>query len=163
MKFNYCPQCGEKLGLREIGDEGLMPFCNKCDVPYFDWFGQCIISAVINEYGEIALLKQERVSKIYWGLVAGYIKKGETLEEAVIREVEEETGQKVEKVEYLASYYHEKKELLMVGFICEVKKRKFNKSKEIDQVEWYSFERAKELLRSGSIARQLFESIKSMK
>ncbi len=159
MEFKYCPQCGEKLELREIGDEGLMPFCNQCKVPYFDWFGQCIIAAVVNEYGEIALLKQSGVSKSYWGLVAGYIKRGETLEETAIREVEEETGQLVEKIEYISSYYYEKKELLMAGFKCEVKKREFNISKEIDEVEWYTFEKAKELLREGSIARRLFESV----
>lgn len=162
MKFIYCPQCGEKLNLREIGDEGLLPFCNKCEVPYFDWFGQCIIAAVVNEYGEIALLKQESISKTNWGLVAGYIKKGETLEDTAIREVKEETGQIVEKIEYISSYYYEKKELLMVGFRCEVKKREFNISKEIDEVEWYSFEKAKELLREGSIAKQLFETVMKM-
>ena len=102
-------------------------------MPYFDWFGPCVIAAVINEDNEIALLKQGP----YWGLVAGYIKKGETLEETVIREVEEETGQRVDRLEYMASYYLEKKELLMTGFKCEVRKRAFNKSKEIEQVEWF--------------------------
>lgn len=162
MEFKYCPQCGEKLTLSEIGDEGLMPFCNKCKVPYFDWFGQCIIAAVVNEYKEVALLKQESVSITNWGLVAGYIKKGETLEDTVIREIKEETGQIVEKIEYISSYYYEKKELLMVGFRCEVKKREFNISKEIEEVGWYSFEKAKELLREGSIARQLFETVVKM-
>lgn len=140
-----------------------MPFCNKCEVLYFDWFGQRIISAVINEYGELALLKQEHVSNTYWGLVAGYVKNIETLEEAVVREIEEETGHKVEKIKYLASYYHDKKELLMAGFVCEVKKRKFNKSKEIDQIEWFSFEKAEELLRDGIIAKQIFGLIKNTK
>ncbi len=153
MEFTYCPQCGDKLGLEEIGDEGLIPFCSQCRVPYFDWFGPCIIAAVINEEGEIALLKQGP----YWGLVAGHIKKGESLEETVIREVAEETGQRVDHLEYMASYYLDKKDLLMIGFKCEVKKRSFNRSIEIDQIEWFDFEKAGATLRPGTIAGKLME------
>ena len=159
MKFTYYHRCGEKLVLKEIGDEGLMPFCNTCKIPYFDWFGKCIITAVINEYNEIALLKQERVSKTHWGLVAGYVTGGETLEEAAIREVQEETGQKVDEIKYISSYYYEKKELLMAGFKCKVKKCDFTISKEIDEVQWFSFEKASTLLREGSIAKRILLSI----
>ncbi len=159
MKFKYCPSCGENLVQKEIGDEGLMPFCNNCSRPYFDWFGQCTISAVINEYNEIALLKQDYVSTTNWVLVAGYIKQGENLEEAAIREVEEETGQKVNKITYISSYYYEKRELLMIGFRCDVKKSEFNISKEVDKVEWYGLNEAVNLLRKGSIAQQLLLSI----
>lgn len=131
MKFYFCPICGEKLMQKEIGDEGLTPFCSNCSKPYFDWFGICTISAVINEYNEIALLKQDYVSKSNWVLVAGFIKQGETPEEAAIREVEEETGQKVDKITYMSSYFYDKKELLMIGFRCDVKKRDFNNSQEV--------------------------------
>lgn len=162
MKFNYCPQCGEELVLREIGDEGLIPFCTRCVTPYFDYFGHCIIAAVVNEFGEVALLKQEYVSKTNWVLVAGFIKLGETLEESTIREIDEETGQKVEMIRYVSSYYYEKKELLMIGFRCDVKKRAFNASKEVDMVEWYNFEEADKLLRDGSIAKQLLQSVKDL-
>ena len=134
MKFKYCPTCGENLVQKEIGDEGLITFCKNCSKPYFDWFGQCTISAVINEHNEIALLKQDYVSTTNWVLVAGYIKQGETLEEAAIREVDEETGQSVNKITYISSYYYEKRELLMIGFRCDVEKREFNNSNEVDKV-----------------------------
>ena len=42
--------------------KGLLPFCNSCSKPYFDWFGICIITAVVNEYNEVALLRQSYVS-----------------------------------------------------------------------------------------------------
>lgn len=63
--------------------------------------------------------------------IAGFIKQGETPEEAAIREVEEETGQKVDKITYMSSYFYDKKELLMIGFRCDVKKRDFNNSQEV--------------------------------
>ena len=125
MRFTYCPQCGLKLTLKEIGDEGFIPFCISCSKPYFDWFGQCTISAVVNEFNEVALLNHKGAASTHWGLVAGHLKQGETLEQSAIREVNEETGQEVDHIEYISSYYHEKKELLIDGSIakqllCEV-------------------------------------------
>lgn len=155
MRFTYCPQCGLKLTLKEIGDEGFIPFCISCSKPYFDWFGQCTISAVVNEFNEVALLNHKGAPNAHWGLVAGHIKQGETLEQSAIREVNEETGQEVDHIEYISSYYLEKKELLMVGFKCRVRKRDFNQSNEIEQVEWFTLSDAKELLIDGSIAKQL--------
>lgn len=155
MKFTYCPQCGQKLVLREIGDEGLIPFCTNCSKPYFDCFGQCTISVVMNEYNEVALLNHRGPGSSNWGLVAGHLKQGETLEESASREVHEETGQTVDQIEYIASYYHENKELLMAGFKCQVRKSNFNKSNEIEQVEWFSLDDANALLKDGSIAKQL--------
>lgn len=162
MKFTYCPICGEHLIYKEIGDEGLMPFCNSCSKPYFDWFGLCIITAVINEYNEVALLRQDYVSSTNLVLVAGYVKQGEALEDAVIREVDEETGQKADKVTYVLSYYYEKRELLMVGFRCDVKKRDFNQSSEVDNIKWHKLPGAVDFLREGSIARQLLRAIISI-
>lgn len=159
MKYIYCPVCGDRLIYKEIGDEGLMPFCSNCSKPYFDLFGVCIITAVINEYNEVALLRQDYVSTTNWVLVAGYIKQGEALEDAVIREVDEETGQRADKVTYVSSYYYDKRELLMVGFRCDVKKLDFNQSKEVDNIEWHKLPEAGDLLREGSIAWQLLQAI----
>lgn len=33
MHFTYCPHCGTKLTGKEIGDEGIIPYCEKCSVP----------------------------------------------------------------------------------------------------------------------------------
>lgn len=160
MKFKYCPQCSKKLTSKIIGDEGQIPFCSECQRPYFDIFPTCVIVAVINEFNEIALLKQNYVSKDNWVLVAGFIKQGETLEESAIREVEEETGQISDKIEYINSYYYEKKEMLFAGFLCLVKKREFNNSPEVDKVEWFDIDEAVQYLRQGSIAQQLLISVK---
>ncbi len=139
--------------------KGLLPFCNSCSKPYFDWFGICIITAVVNEYNEVALLRQSYVSSTNWVLVAGYVNQGESLEDAVIREVAEETGQQVDKISYVSSYYYDKRELLMVGYRCDVKKSEFSKSKEVDDLEWHKLPGAIDLLREGSIAQQLLKTI----
>lgn len=49
MRFTYCPHCGDKLIHKEIGDEGLIPYCASCEVLLWDMFTTSIIAAVVNE------------------------------------------------------------------------------------------------------------------
>ena len=98
MHFTYCPYCGGKLFSKEIGDEGNIPFCDSCNIPLWDMFTTSIIAAVVNEYREIALLRQNYVSATKYVCVAGIMKIGEAAEDTVVREVKEEIGQVFVKV-----------------------------------------------------------------
>lgn len=159
MHFTYCPQCGKKLVQKEIGDEGCMPYCTFCQSPFWDSFTTCIICAVVNEEQEVALLRQNYVTKANYVCVAGIMKLGESGEEATIREVKEEIGQEVEALEYVGSYPYEKKEMLMLGYRATVKKRSFSISREVDAAEWVKYEEALSKLREGSIAWQLVKTV----
>lgn len=159
MHFIYCPHCGEKLVKKEIGDEGLIPYCNSCQTPLWDMFTTSIICAVVNEYNEIALLRQEYVSTTKHVCVAGIMQLGESAEETVKREVKEELGLDVLRLQYIRSYVYEKKEMLMLGFKVEVKKAEFQLSQEVDAAEWVAYENALDKLREGSIAWQLVKEV----
>ena len=159
MKYKHCPECGEKLVPKEIGDEGLIPFCNSCEKPYFDVMLPCVIVAVVNEFGEVALLKQDFGRITAWALVSAYMKKGETLEDTLTREVKEETGHDVEEARYVGSYYSTERDLIMIGFVAFVKKRDFTASKEILDINWYSPSEALNALVEGSIAKRHFKRI----
>lgn len=159
MRFTYCPHCGNKLIKKEIGDEGLIPYCAGCEIPLWDLFTTCIITAVVNKENEIALLRQNYVSATNHVCVAGVMKPGESAEDTVIREVKEEIGLDVEALEYIKSYPYEKKEMLMLGFKAVVEKSEFVISGEVDSVEWVSYEHALEKLREGSIAWQLVKAV----
>lgn len=160
MKFTYCPHCGSKPTKKEIGDEGLIPYCESCRVPLWDMFTTCIICAVVNEYEEIALLRQNYISSTSYVCVSGIMKLGESAEETVCREVKEEIGLDVETLQFIQSYPYEKKEMLMLGFLATVKKADFHISGEVDSVEWFPLSTADEKLRPGSIAWQLVSRVK---
>lgn len=159
MRFTYCPYCGTELIGKEIGDEGVIPYCNNCNIPLWDMFTTSIIAAVVNEYGEVALLRQNYVSTTKYVCVAGIMKIGESAEETVIREVKEEIGQDVESLEFISSYPYEKREMLMLGYKATVKKKDFKLSGEVDSVEWVKYENALSLLREGSIGWQLVKAV----
>ena len=159
MHFTYCPNCGEKLVDKEIGDEGKLPYCMRCETPYWDTFTTSVICAVVNEDREIALLRQDYVSTTNLVCVAGIMKLGESAEETAVREIKEEIGLETLKLTYMGSYPYPKKEMLMLGYKALVKKEDFTLSGEVDAVEWVKYENALEKLREGSIAWQLVKKV----
>lgn len=158
MRFTYCPHCGEKLIQKEIGDEGLIPYCDSCQVPLWDMFTTSVICAVVNEQREVALIRQDYVSTANFVCVAGIMKLGESAEDAAIREIKEEIGQDVQQLTFIKTYPYERKEMLMVGFKALVKKADLTLSREVDSAQWFPFEQALGKLREGSIAWQLVKA-----
>lgn len=159
MHFTYCPYCGEKSIQKEIGDEGLIPFCSNCSIPLWDMFSTCIICAVVNENQEIALLRQNYVSENSYVCVAGVMKFGESAEETVVREIKEELGLDVKQLQYIRSYPYEKKEMLMLGYKAVVRKDEFRLSGEVDSAKWFKFDEALRKIREGSIAWELVKTV----
>lgn len=147
MEFQYCPRCGTKAVPREIGDEGLVPWCSVCRQPLFPMFSTCIIALPVDEEaGEVVLLRQSYISTQYHNLVSGYMKPGESAEECAVREVEEELGLKVEGLTLTGTYWFGKKDMLMIGFIARVRMQDFHPSEEVDQAVWVSPEQALTML-----------------
>ena len=142
MRYAYCPDCGEKLTEREIGDEGLVPYCETCEKPWFDGFPTCVITLVTDGLGRVALLKQNYLSTEYMNLVSGYMKPGETAEEAAAREVWEELGLRVDTPRVTGTYWYEKKGLLMVCLTAKTRDAAFTLSKEVDAARWAEAEAA---------------------
>ncbi|MEW6524937.1 MAG: NUDIX domain-containing protein [Bacillota bacterium] len=153
MKPKYCTACGVELVAREAGDHKSVAYCPLCQGPHFGMFNTAVLVAVING-SRVALLKQHYISTTHWVLVAGYIEKGELPEAAVSREVLEETGLTVQQCTYISSYYHSKRELLMLGFVAHIGDTGFTVSKEVDDVQWFPLEQAGEFMRQGSIGQE---------
>lgn len=141
MKFTYCPDCGSKLGAVEAGDDGLVPYCNKCEKIWFDMFPSCSIILIYNEYDEIALSHQSYISDKYATFTAGYITAGETAEECAYREAEEELGIKLQSLEGIGTYWFGAKGILMHCFVAFAKKQDFTLSPEVDSAEWMPSEK----------------------
>lgn len=118
-----------------------------------------IICAVINEYNEIALIRQEYVSSTKYVCIAGIMQIGESAEEAAIREIKEEIGLDVNNLQFIQSYAYDKKQMLMLGFRADVIKSEFILSNEVNFAEWIAFSDALKKLREGSIAWLLVKKV----
>lgn len=160
MRFTYCPHCATRLVLKEIGDEGLIPYCDTCRIPLWDSFSTCVICAVVNELGEVALIRQSYGNTERFVCIAGYMKPGESAEDAAKREIQEEIGLAPTHVEYIRSWPMEKKDLLMLGFVARVQKDEFQLSPEVASAVWFPLEEAPAQIKEGSIAWQLVVTAK---
>ncbi|MBQ7430075.1 MAG: NUDIX domain-containing protein [Butyrivibrio sp.] len=136
MQFKFCAECGHELQDIKCGDDGCK-ICPSCKRIYGRNPIPVVEVLVVNELNEILLLKQNYISEDKWTVVSGYIVEDETIEEAVVREVKEETGQIVTECQYVSSYYFEPKQLIMIGFIAYVNKEEFADSVEVDDLKWY--------------------------
>lgn len=156
MRFHYCPDCGSALELRPIGDEGNTPWCPRCQRPLFDQFSTCVIALVVNERDEAAVLRQGYISQKYGNLVSGYMKPGETAEDCVCREIEEELGLRVAAPELVRTWWMEKKGLLMIGFFARTADTELDLSGEVDSARWVPVEEALDQVHpEGSISYAL--------
>ena len=146
MELNFCTQCGDTLEYKEIGDEGKQKYCKRCNKYFFDNPASCVLVTIVNENNQVLLLKQNYISTKNYTLCSGYLKKGDTLEDTVVREVSEETGQQVISCEYVQSYYFEPKNLIMTGFIAYVRTSEFTTSNEVDDLMWVVLEKASHMV-----------------
>lgn len=159
MKFSYCPDCGSELIRRNLGDEIGVPWCEKCCKPWFPVFPCAVIALVYNDNGEVLLLRQSYISTEFCNLVSGYIAPGESAEECAVREIREETGLKVDRLDLILTSWFAKKEMMMIGFFAHVGQCSLNLSSEVDSADWYPAGRILDRLstRPGSTSRLLAE------
>lgn len=146
LHYKYCPLCGQKLSLKNAGDDGLIPYCDSCGKMWFDAFPSCIIAITYNEYNEIAMTLQPHLTSAHWVFTTGFITPGETAEEAAIREIKEELGLNIEKLVSGGSYWYKKGGMLMLAFFAFAHKTDFKLSGEVEKAEWVNLEDAIELM-----------------
>ncbi|MBE5811147.1 MAG: NUDIX domain-containing protein [Clostridiales bacterium] len=160
MRYTFCPDCGQRLTSRPLGDEGLVPWCEGCQRPWFDSFSTCIIAAVMNAKGEV-LLQRETRRPDREVLVAGYMKPGESAEDAARREIAEETGLSATSLRYVASYPHMDGNQLMLGFCATAEGNVQSSASEVLSARWCTLDEAVQALRAGSIAQQVVMAIRN--
>lgn len=100
-QFRYCPKCGSN---RFVENNFKSKRCENCGFVYY--FNSCssTIGLIINEDNELLVAtRAHEPVKGTLDLPGGFVDMNETGEEAVIRELKEETGLIVESVEYLFS------------------------------------------------------------
>ena len=158
MIGKFCRECGTRLVPKELEHEGIVPYCPECGAYRFPQYNVAVIMIVVNEEkDEILLIKQ--YGRPTYILVAGYVTQGESLEDAVRREIKEETGMTVSRIKFNRSQYFAKSDALMCNFTVFVKDTSgFAPNYEIDSYAWFSREEARANIRPDSLAQKFLVS-----
>ena len=147
----HCQECGNKLILKFCENEGLVPYCETCGEYRFPPFKTAVSMCVVNRALDKILLARHTNGQML--LLAGYVKKGESAEKAIAREIREETGLNVVKTKYVASRYHEPRNVLMLNFIVSVTDGELKcNPEEITDAGWYDFDEALKTVTGDSTA-----------
>jgi len=154
--MKYCYKCGKELIQKECFNcgvsDGVFPYCPECGEFRFPFFNVAVSSIIYNSgLSKILLIKQYK--RPYNILVAGYVNKRETLEEALVREIKEEVNLKVIKFKFNESRYYEKSNSLLCNFMVIVDKEEFELNNEVDSAAWFSKESAKKEVMPDSLAQ----------
>lgn len=111
----YCSRCGAVLASL-AGNWGRA--CTSCGVEHFPAIHPCAI-ILVRRGEEFLLVRKKEWLPGRYGLVAGFLDMGESLEECAVREVLEETAIRVENVRYVGSQCWPFPSQLMAGFVAD--------------------------------------------
>lgn len=161
-RHRYCGRCGSETAL---GQAGHVRLCSNesCSETHFPRTDPAIIVLVTDDEGRALLGRQAAWPKGVYSTLAGFVEPGESLEEAVAREVREETGVEVDDVRYHSSQPWPFPSSIMLGFVARATTRELRPLlDELEDARWFAREdvrarRGVELPSRISIARRLVE------
>ena len=150
----YCGYCG----METIHARGMIAKeCPCCELLIFPRISPAIIVLVERE-NKVLLARVKRFTSELYSVLAGFVEPGETLEEAVQREIEEEVGIRVKNIRYFGSQPWPFPDSLMIGFTAEYESGEINIDEaEIADAGWYAPGKLPTIPGKISIARQLID------
>lgn len=121
-----------------------------------------VAGCVLHQNGKY-LLVQEKIPKVYgkWNLPAGHVDENETIEDAAIREVLEETGYTVQLDTKLSVYHTEATRPVLHAFAATITGGELTPDRnEILDAKWLTFDEIKQLHADGQLRTDwVFETI----
>lgn len=150
----YCGVCG---GTTRRETE-ISKRCEHCGREIWPAITPAVIVAV-SHGDEILLVQGRNFRGDYMGLVAGFVETGESLEEAVAREVLEETGISIRNIRYYASQPWAYPNALMLGFMADYAGGQLCLQRsELNKGGWFHREALPAIPGKVSLARRLIDA-----
>ena len=165
----YCGRCGTKTVTSDVERAKV---CPNCGFTSFTRICPAIITSIIKkDYDDLdaegkptnkVLMARHSYHKYpRYALIAGFLEAGETVEEAVQREVREEVGIEVEDIEYFGSQSWPFPNSLMIGCICKYKSGEIKiDENEIVKAKWFKKEEIPKPPSDISIFSRLIKNFK---
>jgi NAD+ diphosphatase len=159
----HCPRCGAPT---TISDGGMVRRCTVDDSLHHPRVDPAVIMTVVDGDDRLLLGHQARWPARRFSTLAGFVEPGESLEQAVAREVHEETSIVVTAATYIGSQPWPFPNSLMLGFHAHAATTEITVDEvEISEAAWFTRDQLTAAVTSGelrlpprvSIARRLIE------
>lgn len=150
----FCGVCGAPMRLHT----DISKRCTNCGKEVWPQLATAII-VLVRRGNSILLVHAHNLKGKYYGLVAGFVETGETLEECVRRELMEETGIKVRNIRYFGSQPWPYPCGLMIGFYADYAEGELRLQRsEIACGDWFSRDALPAIPGKVSMARMLIDA-----
>lgn len=154
-EHQFCGKCGTAMKNREAELAKICPHCRFISYPRLS---PAVIMSVVRD-NQILLARSPRFTKEMYSTLAGFVEPGETLEDAVKREVREEVSIVVENVQYIASQPWPFPHSIMIGFSADYRSGTIEvDGNEIEDAAWFSIHNLPPLPSKITIARMLIDN-----
>jgi NAD+ diphosphatase len=156
----FCGVCGGPMRF----DTAISKKCEHCGKEVWPQLATAVIVLVRRKSdadgkNEVLLVHANNFRDDHYGLVAGFVETGETLEEAVCREVMEETGLHIKNLQYFGSQPWPYPCGLMVGFTADYDSGSIHLQRsELSKGAWFDRNHLPHIPEKLSIARKLLDS-----
>ena len=149
----YCGVCGAPMKMHT----DISKRCTECGKEVWPQLATAII-VLVHRGDEVLLVHAKNFRSNFFGLVAGFVETGETLEEAVHREVMEETGLTIDNIRYFGSQPWPYPCGLMVGFEADYVSGEIKlQQEELAAGAWFTKDNLPTIPEKLSIARKLID------
>ncbi len=150
----FCGVCGAPM---EMATD-ISKKCTNCGKSVWPSLATAVI-VLIHRGNEVLLVHARNYHSNFYGLVAGFVETGETLEEAVHREVMEETGLTITNLRYFGSQPWPYPSGLMVGFTADYVDGEIHLQKEeLSRGKWFTKDNLPTIPEKLSIARRIIDA-----
>ena len=150
----FCGACGAAL---DDSASDTARVCTACGERFYPQIAPAVITAVLKD-DKILLAHNRNFTSGVHSLIAGFVESGESLEQAVAREIMEEVAIKVKNIRYYASQPWPFPNSLMLGFVAEYDSGEVTPDGlELESAGWYSADELPLLPEHGSIARKIID------
>ncbi|HZR97958.1 MAG TPA: NUDIX hydrolase [Chloroflexota bacterium] len=133
----YCPHCATPLATREM--EGYpRPVCPACGWTYYE-DPKVAVAVLVGRDGKLLLNRraiQPGLGK--WSFPSGYVNRGEVLEEAAAREVQEETGLDVQIQRLFGVYSERGNAVVLIVYTAESASGDAVAGEEVSEIGWFA-------------------------
>ena len=158
----FCGRCGAPTVFEEAGH---MRGCTQCGLKHFPRSDPATIM-LVHRAGHCLLGRQPSWPENIYSTLAGFVEAGESVEEAVAREVKEESGIEIRNLRYFGSQPWPFPQSLMLGYFAEATTTEIVCGRELADVRWFNVEETRQLLERlskrfphlNTIARRLIRS-----
>jgi NAD+ diphosphatase len=148
----HCARCGGSLEVRQLGHVLRCTSCGREEFPRTD---PAVIMVVVDGDGpddRCLLGRHPAWPPGRYSTLAGFVEPGESMEQAVRREVFEESGIRVGEVSYFGSQPWPLPRSLMVGFVARAESTEVSvDGEEIEDARWFTRAQMKEEAEAGTL------------